>query len=70
MKTKLELYQAVQTLAITTLDQKAPQAEKAIDGLLNPLKLAPDDRNRFGQLFHSRRGAMLELKDQPLVKAD
>jgi hypothetical protein len=67
MKTKLDLYLAVQNLAHATLGKSHPDAEKEINGLLTPLNLSAADHMRFGQQFYSRRQAMLDLKDQPLV---
>lgn len=67
MKTKLDLYQAVHTAAAETLTAKPAEADKKIAELLKPLNLAPEDQNKFSQLFYSRRQAMLELKDQPLI---
>lgn len=66
MKTKLDLYIGVQNLAVETLADKSPVAEARIDAFLKPLNLVPDERNRFSQLFYSRRCAMLDLQDKPL----
>lgn len=66
MKTKLELYLAVQAAAVETLSAKPKEVDAKITELLAPLNLVPDERNKFSQLYYSRRQAMLELKDQPL----
>lgn len=70
MKTKLDLYLAVQSAAAETLDAKPAEADKRIDGLLTPLNLAPEERNKFSQLFYSRRQTMTELKGQALEMAE
>lgn len=70
MKTKLELNLAVQAAAVETLDAKPADADKRIDGLLTPLNLAPAERDRFSQLFYSRRQALSALKDVPLELAE
>lgn len=66
MKTKLDLYLAVQTAAAETLELKPKEADAKIAGLLKPLSLPPEDHQQFSTLFYSRRQRMLELKDQPL----
>lgn len=68
MKTKLELYLAVQTCAEKTLDAKPAIADKAFTDFVKPLNLAPDDAMFAGQLFASRRQRMLQLRDEPLIE--
>ncbi len=67
MKTKLEFYIAVQTLAQSTLAKTHVEAEKEIVALLDSVPLEASDRTRFSQQFFSRRHTMLELKNVPLV---
>lgn len=68
MKTKLDLYLAVQDAAQSALDLKPKEAEAKLESVLKPLNLAPDDRAFATQLYHSRRQRMLDLKSQELTK--
>ncbi|TXH10005.1 MAG: hypothetical protein E6R03_16000 [Hyphomicrobiaceae bacterium] len=69
MKTKLDLYLAVQRLSESTLAKSHVDAEKELVALLKPLNLVDHDQTRFSQQFFSRRHTMLELKNQPLETA-
>ena len=68
MKTKLELYQAVQACVEQTLDAKPPEANKVFDALIKPLGLAPADVDGSSQLVYSRRRWLLHLREEPLTE--
>lgn len=66
MKTKLDLYLAVQAAAEQALDLPPAKIEAKLESVLKPLNLTRDNTAFARQLFQSRYGRMLQLRREPL----